>query len=169
MAATEIVAVANGHGLVEGDETIRPATTVDNLAMLKPSFANPTASTRFPEIKWSVTAGNSSQITDGAAALLIMSERVANKLGLRPRARFVAYDVCGDDPLLMLTAPLPATRRVLAKGGMTLDQIDHFEVNEAFASVPLMWEREYRADREKLNPCGGAIAWTPAPERPARG
>jgi acetyl-CoA C-acetyltransferase/acetyl-CoA acyltransferase len=146
MAATEIVAVANGHGLVERDETIRPATKVNDLAVLKPSFVNPTASARFPEISWSVTAGNSSQITDGAAAVLVMSERVANDLGLKPRARFVAFDVCGDDPLLMLTAPL------------TLDQIDHFEVNEAFASVPLMWEREYRADREKLNPCGGAIA-----------
>jgi acetyl-CoA acetyltransferase family protein len=158
MAATEIVAVGNGHGLVECDETIRPATNADDLAMLKPAFVDPTASARFPEISWSVTAGNSSQITDGAAAVLVMSERTANGLHLKPRARFVAFDVCGDDPLLMLTAPLPATRRVLAKCGMTLDQIDHFEVNEAFASVPLMWEREYRVDREKLNPCGGAIA-----------
>jgi acetyl-CoA C-acetyltransferase/acetyl-CoA acyltransferase len=154
----EIMPVENRHGAVERDETIRPATNVDDLALLKPSFANPATSARFPEIDWSVTAGNSSQITDGAAALLIMSERAANRLALRPRARFVAYDVCGDDPLLMLTAPVPATRRILAKSGMTLDQIDHYEVNEAFACVPLMWEREFGAEREKLNPCGGAIA-----------
>jgi acetyl-CoA acetyltransferase family protein len=158
MAATEIVPVENGHGMIERDETIRPTTNADDLAMLKPSFANPAMSARFPEISWSVTAGNSSQITDGAAALLIMSECVANGLGLKPRARFVAFDVRGDDPLMMLTAPVPATRRVLAKSGMTLNQIDHFEVNEAFASVPLMWEREFGVDREKLNPCGGAIA-----------
>jgi acetyl-CoA acetyltransferase family protein len=158
MGASEIVPVENGHGLIERDETIRPTTNVDDLAMLKPSFVNLAMAERFPEISWSVTAGNSSQNTDGAAALLIMSERVADDLGRRPRARFVAFDVRGDDPLLMLTAPVPATRRVLAKSGMTLDQIDHYEVNEAFASVPLMWEREFGAERDKLNPCGGAIA-----------
>jgi acetyl-CoA acetyltransferase family protein len=126
--------------------------------MLKPSFVNPAAALRFPEISWSVTAGNSSQITDGAAALLIMSENTAGRLGCRPRARFVAYDVCGDDPLLMLTAPVPATRRVLAKAGLGMEEIDHYEVNEAFASVPLMWQRETGGATDKLNPCGGAIA-----------
>jgi acetyl-CoA acetyltransferase family protein len=113
---------------------------------------------RFPQISWSVTAGNSSQITDGAAALLITSEKAASELGLTPRARFVAFDVCGDDPLMMLTAPVPATRRVLEKSGLALDRIDHCEVNEAFASVPLMWQRETGAAFEQLNPCGGAIA-----------
>jgi acetyl-CoA acetyltransferase family protein len=126
--------------------------------MLKPAFVNPAAAARFPEIDWSVTAGNSSQITDGAAALLIMSEKTAGRLAMRPRARFVGYDVCGDDPLLMLTAPVPATRRVLAKTRLALDDIDHYEVNEAFAAVPLMWQRETGVAIEKLNPCGGAIA-----------
>ena len=155
---SEIVPIETDRGQVERDETIRPTTNTDDLAMLKPSFVNPAMATRFPEIAWSVTAGNSSQITDGAAALLIMSEKTAGHLGRKPRARFVAYDVCGDDPLLMLTAPVPATRRVLAKAGLGMEEIDHYEVNEAFASVPLMWQRETGGAAEKLNPCGGAIA-----------
>jgi acetyl-CoA acetyltransferase family protein len=114
--------------------------------------------TRFPDMQWRVTAGNSSQITDGAAALLIMNERTAEKLGLKARARFVAFDVCGDDPLLMLTAPIPATRRVLAKSRLRLDDIAHYEVNEAFASVPLAWLEEFKVAPEILNPRGGAIA-----------
>ena len=87
-----------------------------------------------------------------------MSEARAAALGLKPRARFVAFDVIGDDPMFMLTAPIPATRRVLRKAGLTLADIDHFEVNEAFASVPLAWQKELGADAERLNPCGGAIA-----------
>jgi acetyl-CoA C-acetyltransferase/acetyl-CoA acyltransferase len=154
----EVVPVEGERGPVARDETIRPATNAADLGMLKPSFVDPATAARFPEIGWSVTAGNSSQITDGAAALLITSEKAAGELGLTPRARFVAFDVCGDDPLLMLTAPVPATRRVLAKSGLALDQIDHCEVNEAFASVPLMWQRETCAALERLNPCGGAIA-----------
>jgi acetyl-CoA acyltransferase len=156
--SAEIVPVMTPGGLVERDETIRPQTTPEALAGLKPAFENVELSARFPEIRWGVTAGNSSQITDGAAAVLITSEETAARLGLTPRARFVGFDVIGDDPLLMLTAPIPATRRVLQKSGMELDQIDHIEVNEAFASVPLAWQKDLGADDERLNPVGGAIA-----------
>jgi acetyl-CoA acyltransferase len=138
--SAEIVPVMTPGGLVERDETIRPQTTPDALAGLRPAFENADLGARFPEIRWSVTAGNSSQITDGAAAVLITCEETAARLGLTPRARFIGFDVIGDDPLLMLTAPIPATRRVLQKSGMTLDQMDHIEVNEAFASVPLAWQ-----------------------------
>jgi acetyl-CoA acetyltransferase family protein len=158
MRECEIVPVETDRGLVDRDETIRAGTNSDDLARLKPAFVDPTVAARFPEVNWSVTAGNSSQITDGAAALLIMNEATAGRLGLRARARFVAYDVCGDDPLMMLTAPVPATRRILAKARMGLNDIDHYEVNEAFASVPLMWQRETGGAAERLNPCGGAIA-----------
>ncbi len=156
--AAEIVPVPVGNALVEADETIRPATTAEKLAELKPAFETPAHTARFPEISWSVTAGNASQISDGAAALLIMGEDTAARLGCRPRARFVGFDVVGDDPLLMLTAPIPATRRVLKKAGMGTDDIDHFEVNEAFSCVPLAWQQEFRVDDARLNPCGGAVA-----------
>ena len=154
----EIVPVSVNGRDVSSDETIRPGTTVDALGQLKVSFRTDAAAERFPEIGWHVTAGNSSQITDGAAVLLIMSEEAAKRLGLKPRARFVAYDVCGDDPLLMLTAPIPATQRILKKSGMKLGDIEHYEVNEAFAPVPLAWAKELGADPERLNPRGGAIA-----------
>jgi acetyl-CoA acetyltransferase family protein len=113
---------------------------------------------RFPHLAWKVTAGNSSQITDGAAALLLMSEERADQLGLHARACVVASAVCGDDPLLMLTGPIPATRRVLDRARMTIGDIDAIEVNEAFASVPLAWLREFDADPAAVNPRGGAIA-----------
>src|SRR5260221_349395 len=136
----------------------RPGTTVQKLGALKAVFQNDELSARFPQIRWHTTAGNASQMTDGASAMLLMSEKRAQQLGLRPRARFVALDVVGDDPLYMLTAPIPATRRVLAKAGMRLEQMDHCEINEAFASVPLAWQKELGADPERLNPRGGAIA-----------
>jgi acetyl-CoA acetyltransferase family protein len=154
----EIVPIRTPAGIVDQDETIRASTTAEGLAQLRTAFDNDDIAAQFPEIRWSVTAGNSSQITDGAAASLIMSEATANTLGLKPRARFVAFDVIGDDPLLMLTAPIPATRRILAKAGMTIGDIDQFEVNEAFASVPLAWLKDTKADPAKLNPRGGAIA-----------
>ena len=135
--AGEIIPVTTPAGTVTEDETIRAQTTPESLAQLKVAFASDEMKARYPHIDWRITAGNSSQITDGAAGLLIMSERMAAKLGLKPRARFVGFDVIGDDPLMMLTAPIPATRRVLDKAGMQADVIDHFEVNEAFASVPL--------------------------------
>lgn len=154
----EIVPISTDSGLVSEDETIRPATSVAALAELQPAFASDAMRQRFPEIDWSITAGNSSQLTDGASALLIMSEHAASRFGLRPRAQFVSFDVIADDPLLMLTGPIPATRRVLQKADLSLGEIAHIEVNEAFASVPLAWQREYRVDPGKLNPCGGAIA-----------
>ena len=154
----EIVAVDTPAGTVAEDETIRAQTTAESLAQLKVAFASDDMKARYPQLDWRVTAGNSSQITDGAAGLLIMSERMAAKLGLKPRARFVGFDVIGDDPLMMLTAPIPATRRVLEKTGMNAGAIDHFEVNEAFASVPLAWQREFKVDPARLNPCGGAVA-----------
>ena len=154
----EIVPVTQRNHRVEADETIRPATTVEGLAQLKTSFNDDKLAARFPEIDWRITAGNSSQITDGASALLLMSEETASRLGRKPRARFVAFDVIADDPLLMLTAPIPATRRILGKSGLSVEAIDHFEVNEAFAPVPLAWQKELGADPQKLNPRGGAIA-----------
>lgn len=154
----EIVPVTTPEGVVSADETIRAATTAQGLAQLKPAFASDEMRSRYPQLDWRVTAGNASQITDGAAGLLIMSEAMAGKLGRTPRARFAGFDVIGDDPLMMLTAPIPATRRVLDKAGIKIDAIDHFEVNEAFASVPLAWQREFGVDATLLNPSGGAIA-----------
>jgi acetyl-CoA acyltransferase len=140
------------------DETIRDTTTAEGLAGLKASFAEDKWLARYSDIQWGVSAGNSSQLCDGASALLIMSEDTARRLNLKPRARFVAFDVIGDDPVMMLTAPMPATRRVLAKAGLKHGDIDHFEVNEAFASVPLAWLKEFDVDPARLNPRGGAIA-----------
>jgi acetyl-CoA acyltransferase len=140
------------------DETIRATTTPEGLAKLPSSFVNEEMGKRFPQIDWSITAGNSSPLTDGASAALIMEESLASELGLRPRARFHSFAVVGDDPLYMLTAPWPATDKVLAKAGLTIDDIDAFEVNEAFAPVPLVWLKETGADPDKLNPRGGAIA-----------
>ena len=154
----EIIPVTTPEGVMSEDETIRPSTTAAGLGQLKVAFDSDAMKARYPQLGWRVTAGNSSQITDGAAGLLIMSERMAVKLGLKPRARFAGFDVIGDDPLMMLIAPIPSTRRVLEKSGINKDAIDHYEVNEAFASVPLAWQREFKVDPAKLNPCGGAIA-----------
>ena len=154
----EILPIHTVNGVVAQDETIRPGTQASKLAELKSPFENETMSQRFPQIGWHVTAGNASQISDGAAAMLIMSRRMADKLGLKPRARFVAFDVRGDDPLLMLTAPISSSRKAIDKSGLKLADIDHIEVNEAFASVPLAWQREFQVDDAKLNPRGGAIA-----------
>src|SRR3954447_4498887 len=115
----EIVPITVGDRVVDTDETIRPQTTVEGLGELKPAFESPEMGERFPEINWSVTAGSSSQLTDGASALLIMSEERAAQLGLKPRARFHAMAVASDDPLTMLSAPIPATEKVLARTGMT--------------------------------------------------
>lgn len=144
--------------VVYDDETIRPGTTVDKLGTLKPSFYDEDTAARFPEINWSVTPGNSSQLTDGAAAVLIMSEERATALGLTPRARFHSFAVAADDPISMLTGPIPATEKLLARAGIGISDIDHFEVNEAFASVPLAWADHFGVDQAKLNPRGGAIA-----------
>ena len=140
------------------DETVRAGTTAESLGQLKPAFESESLGERFPEIAWSITPGNSSPLTDGASAALIMSADKASELGLRPRARFCAFSVCGDDPLLMLTGVIPATRQVLARAGLGIDDLDAYEVNEAFAPVPLAWARETGADPQRLNPRGGAIA-----------
>lgn len=152
------ITLPDGAGVVDRDETIRPDTTVERLAALAPAFATLPAAAHFPDLEFKITAGNSSQITDGASALLITSEERARELGLRPRARIVASAVCGDDPVLMLTGPIAATTKVLARAGMSLRDIDAVEVNEAFASVPLAWLAEHPIDEARLNPRGGAIA-----------
>lgn len=140
------------------DETIRPGTAVEKLAGLKPVFKSDEMVARFPDLTWNTTAGNSSPLTDGASGVLLMSEEAASRLGLRPRARLVASAVCGDDPTIMLTAPIPATRMALKRAGLNIDDLDSYEVNEAFAPVPLAWAQALGADIEKLNPRGGAIA-----------
>ncbi|MGH9304305.1 MAG: thiolase family protein, partial [Acidimicrobiales bacterium] len=134
--------------VISADEGLRPGTSVETLAKLKPAFK--------PGGK--VTAGNSSQICDGASAVLVMSEERANALGLRPRARFVGFAVVGVDPVTMLTGPIPATMRVLERSKLTLDEIDLIEINEAFASVVLSWEKELHPDMARVNVNGGAIA-----------
>jgi acetyl-CoA acyltransferase len=159
LSEREITPVTRPDGeIVSRDETIRPDTTVEKLAGLPPAFRSEQMSARFPEIGWHITAGNSSSIADGASALLIMSDERAAQLGLEPRARFHSFAVCGDDPVLMLTGPIPATGQVLQRGGLSISDIDHFEVNEAFAPVPLMYAAEFGIDEERLNPLGGAIA-----------
>ncbi|WP_307624028.1 acetyl-CoA C-acyltransferase [Streptomyces sp. V3I7] len=152
--ANEIIPVG-GH---TADETVRATTTAEGLAALKPAFTGVPGAERFPEIDWRITPGNSSPLTDGASAALIMSAAAAERLGLRPRARFHSFAVTGSDPLLMLDGVVPATRKVLERSGLSLDAIDAYEVNEAFAPVPLVWQREFGADPERLNPRGGAIA-----------
>ncbi|MCW2241721.1 thiolase family protein [Azospirillum canadense] len=133
---------------VSQDETIRRDTSREKLSTLKTSFRE----------NGRITAGNSSQIADGAAALLLMAAEVAEAHGLKARARFRAVTTLGSDPTLMLTGPIPATRRVLERSGLALGDIDLFEVNEAFAPVPMVWQREFGADPERLNVNGGAIA-----------
>ncbi len=154
----EIVPVRAADGLVERDETIREGSGADKLAGLAPAFAVEPYVSQFPALDWKITAGNSSQLTDGAAALLVMSEQRARELGLRPRARVVAGAVIGDDPLLMLTGPIPATAKVLQRTGLALSDIAAVEVNEAFAPVPLAWQAEFPVADSVLNPHGGAIA-----------
>ncbi|OUZ10122.1 acetyl-CoA acetyltransferase [Aeromicrobium sp. PE09-221] len=157
--ARETISVTTPTGVFDRDETVRPGSTVEKLATLKSVFGTDELAERFPDVEWNTTAGNSSQITDGASVLLMMAAERAARLGLTPRARIHTMSVVGDDPLLMLTAPIPATHRVLTRSGLTLDEIDHIEINEAFASVPLAWMAEFgEADPARVNPRGGAIA-----------
>jgi acetyl-CoA acyltransferase len=134
--------------VVEHDEGIRPGTTVETLAGLKPAFKPDGV----------ITAGNASQISDGSAALLMTTSEKARELGVDPIARVHTAVLAGDDPVVMLTAPIPATAKALRRSGLTLDQIGVFEVNEAFAPVPLAWLAELDVDAKALNPNGGAIA-----------
>jgi acetyl-CoA acyltransferase len=140
------------------DEIIRPGTTVETLAGLKPAFYHEAYEARFPQIKWEITPGNSSPLSDGSAAVLITTSDAAKRLGLRPLARIHTMAVVGSDPLYMLTGVIPATEKVLQRAGLTLGDIDLFEVNEAFAPVVLAWAHDVGADLAKTNVNGGAIA-----------
>jgi acetyl-CoA acyltransferase len=140
------------------DEIIRPGTTVETLAGLKPAFYSPAYEARFPQIQWEITPGNSSPLSDGSAAVLITTGEVAKRLGLRPLARIHTMTVVGSDPLYMLTGVIPATEKVLQRAGLTLADIDLFEVNEAFAPVVMAWAHDVGADLAKTNVNGGAIA-----------
>lgn len=140
------------------DEGVRRGTSVEALAALKPAFHSPEMAARFPEIEWAVTAGNASQVSDGASALLLMEEGLARRMGLRPRAAVTHFAVIGDDPLLMLTGVIPATRKLLDRAGLTMADIDSFEINEAFASVVLAWAQATGAEMSRVNRYGGAIA-----------
>jgi acetyl-CoA acyltransferase len=144
----EIVPVATADGPVTADEGIRSGGTLEKLATLKTPFRTDGV----------ISAGNASQISDGAAALLVTTSEKARELGLRPMARIHTTVVAGDDPVIMLSAPIPATRKALARAGLSIDEIGAFEINEAFAPVPLAWLAETGADPERVNPRGGAIA-----------
>jgi acetyl-CoA acyltransferase len=140
-------AVVPGTGL-EADEGVRRDTSVEKLGTLKPAFKEDGV----------IHAGNSSQISDGSGALLITTSEKARELGLKPLVRLHTFALAGDDPVIMLTAPIPATAKALAKSGLSIDEIGAFEINEAFAPVPLAWMSETGADVKRLNPLGGAIA-----------
>jgi acetyl-CoA acyltransferase len=142
------VETADGPKQMTRDEGIRADSSIEKMATLKPAFKPDGV----------ITAANSSQISDGAAAVLIMERATAERLGLRPLARFVAFALAGDDPVIMLTAPIPATRKVLQRAGLTIADIDRVEINEAFASVVLAWQRETGADLSRVNVNGGAVA-----------
>ncbi len=156
--ASQLLPVEVDGVVVDTDETVRAGTTLEGLGALSSAFRTDEMAVRFPELDWRITPGNSSPLTDGASAALIMSEEKAVELGLTPRARFVSFAVVGDDPLMMLTGPIPATRRILERSGLTIEDLDAYEVNEAFASVPLAWAHDLRADPARLNAWGGAIA-----------
>ncbi|MFD0313576.1 thiolase family protein [Streptomyces flavalbus] len=143
---------------VARDECVRPGSSVETLAGLRSAYHDPHFAERFPQIEWNITAGNASPLNDGAAAVLITSSETAARLGLRPLARLHSFAVTGSDPLLMLTGVIPATEKVLRRAALTLDDIDLFEVNEAFSSVVLAWQQETGADLAKVNVHGGAIA-----------
>ncbi len=141
------------------DESIRRTTSAEKLAALEPAFVDAETAARFPEIGWVVTAGNASQVSDGASAMLIASEEAAQRLKRPPRAAITHFAVSGDDPLYMLTGIIPATEKLLARSGRTLADLDCFEVNEAFASVVLAWTKALGADLDRVNVNGGAIAF----------
>lgn len=144
----EIVPVETADGIRAEDQGIRPGTTLESLAGLKTAF----------RADGRITAGNSSQVSDGAAALLLASREAAERMGVRPRARVVDQVTLGVDPVSMLTGPIPATQRILKRNGLGVADIDAFEINEAFASVALAWQRELNPDPARVNPRGGAIA-----------
>ena len=144
----EIVPIAVNGDTYSADQGIRPDTTIEALSQLKPAFKE----------DGKITAGNASQVSDGAAAVLVMTREKAEALGLEPRARIVDQTTVGVDPVMMLTGPIPATRKLLERNGMAIGDIDLFEVNEAFASVLAAWRRELEPDMDRVNVNGGAIA-----------
>ncbi|MFC9981185.1 acetyl-CoA C-acyltransferase [Gordonia sp. NPDC127522] len=164
----DLAATATKNGLFDdelapiagltSDEGIRLGGSLDDLARLRPAYYDEVIARRFPEIDWRITAASASQISDGSSAVLLMSEEKAVELGLRPRARVHTIAVAGDDPLLMLTGIIPATRKALSRSGLRVEDIDLFEVNEAFAPVVLAWSREFGVDVDRVNVNGGAIA-----------
>ncbi len=158
--ARDILSVAgsDSDAIVTRDEGVRRDSSPEKLAGLRPAYANPEMQERFPELCWSVTAGNASQVSDGACAVLVAEENTAVRLGLTPRVSVEAFAVCGDDPLMMLTGIIPATEKLLRRRGLSIQAIDAFEVNEAFASVVLAWARHFEVDPERINRLGGAIA-----------
>ncbi|QBS42104.1 thiolase family protein [Nocardia sp. CS682] len=168
LGSHEKAALATKNGLFAGelapinglttDEGIRVGSTLDTLAKLRPAYYDEAMAARFPQIGWEITAASASQVSDGSAAVLIMTGERAKELGLKPLARLHSFAVVGDDPLLMLTAVIPATRKVLQRAGLQLADIDLFEVNEAFSPVVLAWAEETGADLGKVNVNGGAIA-----------
>jgi acetyl-CoA acyltransferase len=158
IAPIDVPIADDGFRRVDIDEGPRRDTSFEKLMALKPAFEDAATAMRFPESRWSVTAGNSSQVTDGAAAVLIAEETVALRLGLKPRAAVTHFALAGDDPVMMLTAIIPATRKLLERADLPLDRIDCFEVNEAFASVVLAWLKDTGVDSARLNAWGGAIA-----------
>ncbi|RBO91507.1 thiolase family protein [Nocardia puris] len=143
---------------LETDEGIRVGSTLETLAELRPAYYDPAMAERFPQIGWEITAASASQVSDGSAAVLIMTGERAAQLGLRPLARLHSFAVAGDDPLMMLTAVIPATRKVLQRAGLQLSDIDLIEINEAFSPVVLAWAQDTGADLSKVNVNGGAIA-----------
>ena len=158
LTARSIAPIGVGERLVERDEGLRRDTSLERLAGLRSAYRNPEAEAAHPELGWTVTAGNASQVSDGAVAILIAEEGFATRLGLTPRAAITRFAVCGDDPAMVLTAIMPATRKLLARAGLEIGDIDAFEVNEAFASVVLAWQKEFEVNPERVNRYGGAIA-----------
>ena len=158
IVSIEVASSDDKRHVVSKDEGIRTDSTLEKLASLKPAFENDEMKARFPEINWQITAGNASQVSDGASAMLIVEESVAARLELEPRAAITHFAVAGDDPILMLTGIIPATRKLLARADLRIEDVDIYEVNEAFASVPLAWEKELNTDPDNLNVYGGAIA-----------
>jgi acetyl-CoA acyltransferase len=154
----DIAPVDTAAGAILRDEGLRRDTSLEKLAALKPAFQDAETAKRYPELRWSVTAGNSSQVTDGAGAVLIAEEKTAQRLALKPRAAITHFAVVGDDPIFMLTGIIPATRKLLAKAGLAIGDIGAFEANEAFATVVLSWQKELSVEAERVNIFGGAIA-----------
>ncbi|CAG4906510.1 putative acyltransferase [Acidithrix ferrooxidans] len=155
----DIIQIENQGRVVQKDEGIRPNSTLEALLSLRPAFYTPEMAERFPEISWCLTAGNSSQISDGAGAALIASEAFAKENGLIVKGYLTSFSVVGDDLIMMLTGVIPATQKLLKRAGLEIKDINLFEVNEAFASVVLAYQKKLDLPLDSLNVSGGAIAY----------